>query len=63
MPAYAMPLLCSGPSILIPNPEHSPLPCIDPTRESDPGVAAMDRAMRHDSEPEQRAVASVVSLL
>lgn len=56
-----MPPFCSGPSILFPNPEHRPLPYVDSTRESFPGVAAMDTAIHHDSEPEQRAVASVVS--
>lgn len=58
-----MPPLWLEPSILIPNPEHHPLPDVDPTRESYPGVAAMDRAIHHNSKPEQRAVASVVSLL
>ena len=58
-----MPLPWLGPSILIPNLEHYPLPYVDRTRESNPGMVAMDRAMHHNSEPEQRAIASVVSLL
>lgn len=54
--------LWSDRSILIPNPEHYQQRNVDPTRESYPGVEDMDREMHHDSQPEQRAVASVVSL-
>lgn len=54
--------LWSGPSLLIPNPEDHQLQNVDPTCESDPGVADIIRAMHHDSQPEQRAVKSVVSL-
>lgn len=53
----------SGPYILIPNAEHCQHQNVDTTHESDPGVADMDREMHNDSQPEQRAVTSVVSLL
>lgn len=57
-----MPPLWLDPSILIPNPEHYQQQNVDTTHESYPGVADMDWEMHHDSQPEQRAVASVVSL-
>lgn len=57
-----MPPRWSSPSVLIPNPEHYQLQNADSSRKSYPGVADMDKAMHHDSQPEPRAVASVVSL-